>query len=40
MQISRWEMLAEESDIEPRKVNDFDIDGFYLARAVQPPEDN
>jgi hypothetical protein len=40
MQISHWEMLVEESDIEPRKVNDFDIDGFHPARAEQHPEDN
>jgi hypothetical protein len=40
MQISHWEMLAEESDIEPRKVNDFAIDGFHLARSEQQPEDN
>jgi hypothetical protein len=40
MQISHWEVLAEESDIEPRKVNDFDIDGFHLVRSEQHPEDN
>jgi len=40
MQISRWEMLAEESDIEPRKVNDFAVDGFDLVRAEQHSEDN